>query len=360
MCCCAALRSAISVRSSARPSRFKSSLPQRLYELAILVTARQWTAQYEWQAHHRSALQAGPQRFDLRCHRGRAAADGHEKDEEAVYNFVSELLNTKQVSDATFNAAKSAFGERGVVDIIAVTGWYNIVSMMLNVDRYPVLDGTQPELKPLKRDQVITARPRKLVTVRTRFAARSRAAPSTAQGDPATGPGPARHTSRASRDRADALDRDDVGGDAHVDLVLDGCLQHRIERLAHLLLEPLVDVLLFPEISIAILHPLEVRRRHAAGVGEDVGDDEDAFVVQELVRVRCCRPVGAFRDDLGLDERRVVHGDLILERGGNQHVNVKTPESVVRQRFAAREAGHRLVVRGRVLEQFRDVEPFAL
>ena len=72
-----------------------------------------------------------------------------QKDEEAVYNFVFELLNTKKVSDATFAAAKNAFGERGVVDIIAVTGWYNVVSMLLNVDRYPVLEGTQPELKPL-------------------------------------------------------------------------------------------------------------------------------------------------------------------------------------------------------------------
>jgi 4-carboxymuconolactone decarboxylase len=130
-------------------TRFKSSLPQRLYELAILVTARHWTAQYEWQAHHRSALQAG-----LSAAICDAIAEGRrpasmQKDEEAVYNFVSELLNTKQVSDAAFAAAKNAFGEKGVVDIIAVTGWYSTVSMMLNVDQYPVLDGTQPELKPI-------------------------------------------------------------------------------------------------------------------------------------------------------------------------------------------------------------------
>ena len=50
----------------------------------------------------------------------------------------------------TFDAAKNAFGERGVVDLIAVTGWYNTVSMLLNVDRYPVAEGTRPELEPLK------------------------------------------------------------------------------------------------------------------------------------------------------------------------------------------------------------------
>jgi 4-carboxymuconolactone decarboxylase len=130
-------------------TRFKSSLPQRLYELAILVTARHWTAQYEWQAHHRSALQAGLSAAICDAIAAGRRPASMQKDEEALYNFVSELLNTKQVSDATFVAAKSAFGERGVVDIIAVTGWYSTVSMMLNVDQYPVLDGTQSELKPL-------------------------------------------------------------------------------------------------------------------------------------------------------------------------------------------------------------------
>jgi 4-carboxymuconolactone decarboxylase len=131
-------------------TRFKSSLPQKLYELAILVTARHWTSQYEWQAHHRGALQAGlsPAIADAIAEGRRPAV--MQKDEEAVYNFCSELLNTKQVSDATFAAAKNAFGERGVVDIIAVTAWYNTVSMLLNVDRYPVAEGTQPELKPLR------------------------------------------------------------------------------------------------------------------------------------------------------------------------------------------------------------------
>ena len=130
-------------------ARFKSSLPQRLYELAILVTARHWTAQYEWQAHHRSALQAGLSAAICDAIAAGRRPASMQKDEEAVYDFVSQLLNTKQVSDAAFTAAKGAFGEKGVVDIIAVTGWYSIVSMMLNVDQYPVNEGTQPELKPI-------------------------------------------------------------------------------------------------------------------------------------------------------------------------------------------------------------------
>ena len=131
-------------------TRFKTSIPPKLNELAIIITARYWTSQYEWQAHHRAALQAGlsPAIADAIA-QGQHPAE-MQKDEAAVYNFCSELLNTKQVSDAAFNTAKAAFGERGVVDLIGVMGWYHTVSMLLNTDRYPVPDGTQPELKPLK------------------------------------------------------------------------------------------------------------------------------------------------------------------------------------------------------------------
>jgi 4-carboxymuconolactone decarboxylase len=131
-------------------SRFSTAVPRRLWELAILVTARHWTAQFEWFAHHRSALQAGLS--PAICY---AIAEGRrppamKPDEEAVYDFSSELLATKQVGDATFKAAKDALGERGVVDLIGVMGWYGTVSMLLNVDRYPLPDGAQAELKPAR------------------------------------------------------------------------------------------------------------------------------------------------------------------------------------------------------------------
>jgi 4-carboxymuconolactone decarboxylase len=67
-----------------------------------------------------------------------------------VYNFGTELLNTKQVSDPVFKAAVDKFGERGVVDLVSVMGYYHLVSMLLNVDRYPLPPGTKPELLPLK------------------------------------------------------------------------------------------------------------------------------------------------------------------------------------------------------------------
>jgi 4-carboxymuconolactone decarboxylase len=72
-----------------------------------------------------------------------------QSDEEIIYNFTSELVNTKQVSDSAFRAAVDRFGERTVVDLIGTIGYYHFVSMLLNVDRYPMPEGTQPELKPL-------------------------------------------------------------------------------------------------------------------------------------------------------------------------------------------------------------------
>lgn len=129
--------------------RFHSSLPNKLNELAIIITARYWTAQFEWNAHKRAALAAGvsPAIVDAIATGKRPAQ--MQPDEEAVYNFGTELLRTKQVSDATFQAAKTAVGERGVVDMISVMGYYQLVSMLLNVDRYPLGEGVQPELKPL-------------------------------------------------------------------------------------------------------------------------------------------------------------------------------------------------------------------
>jgi 4-carboxymuconolactone decarboxylase len=130
-------------------TRFATTVPRKLNELAIIIVARHWTSQFEWQAHHRAALQAGVSPAIADAIATGRRPQGMQKDEEVVYNFCTELMSTKQVSDATFNAAKAALSERGVVDLIGVMGWYNTVSMLLNVDRYPLPDGTQPELKPL-------------------------------------------------------------------------------------------------------------------------------------------------------------------------------------------------------------------
>jgi 4-carboxymuconolactone decarboxylase len=131
-------------------TRFDTSIPHKLNELAILITARFWTSQYEWYAHHKYGLEAGlsPALIDAIAAGARPAAMA--SDEQAIYEFCRELLQTRQVSDATFAAVKEKFGERGVVDLIGVVGYYNIVSMALNVDRYPLPDGAKPELQAMK------------------------------------------------------------------------------------------------------------------------------------------------------------------------------------------------------------------
>jgi len=130
-------------------TRFNPTMPRKLNELAIIITGRYWTAQYEWIAHKRAALQAGLNPAIVDAIQNGSRPTGMATDEAAVYDFCTELLKTKQVSDATFAAAKAAVGEKGVVDLIGLMGWYQTVSMLLNVDRYPLPPGAQPELKSL-------------------------------------------------------------------------------------------------------------------------------------------------------------------------------------------------------------------
>jgi 4-carboxymuconolactone decarboxylase len=126
--------------------RYASSLPARLNEFAILVTARLWGAQLEWIAHHPLALKAGldPAVADDLARGKRPGA--MQDDEAAVYRFCTELHETKTVSDATFKAVADRFGERGVIDLIGVTGYYTMMAMVINVAREPLPGGVAPPL----------------------------------------------------------------------------------------------------------------------------------------------------------------------------------------------------------------------
>jgi len=129
--------------------RFKTSIPQRLNELAILITAREWSSQYEWYAHHILALKAGldPKIADDIAAGKRPA--NMKDDEAAVYDFCIQLHRAKKVDDANFQRVKALLGEQGVVDLIGVSGYYTAVSMTLNVAQVPVPDGKALPLKPL-------------------------------------------------------------------------------------------------------------------------------------------------------------------------------------------------------------------
>lgn len=129
--------------------RFNSSLPPALREMAIIMSARHWTTHYEWNAHKALALAEGLSPAIVAAiaagERPRALAPA----EAALYDFCSELLTTKEVGDATFAAAKAAFGEQGVAEIVFTLGYYGLVSMFLNVDEHPLPAGVQPELRDL-------------------------------------------------------------------------------------------------------------------------------------------------------------------------------------------------------------------
>jgi 4-carboxymuconolactone decarboxylase len=128
--------------------RYKSSLPEALKEFAILVTARYWSAQYEWHAHHSHAMAAGlDPRLAAELAQGRRPA-GMSDEEAAVHDFCKELHERKSVSDANYAKVVKHFGERGAVDLIGVIGYYTLVSMILNVDRVPIPGGAADPLPP--------------------------------------------------------------------------------------------------------------------------------------------------------------------------------------------------------------------
>ena len=130
--------------------RYNSSIPSRLNEFAILVTARQWDAQVEWIAHHPLALKAGlDPAVAAELALGKRPS-GMKDDEAIVYQFCKELHDTKTVSDSTFKAAVDKFGENGVIDLIGLTGYYTMLAMVLNVARQPLPAGTSPPLQALK------------------------------------------------------------------------------------------------------------------------------------------------------------------------------------------------------------------
>lgn len=129
--------------------RFSSSIPAKLNELAIIITGRHWTAQYEFYAHRRLALEAG-----LRAEIADAVAegrhpDGMDADETLVYDFATSLLKTGEIPDALYKRASDRFGERGVMDLTGACGYYSIVSMVLNVAQVPLPAGEKPPLRRL-------------------------------------------------------------------------------------------------------------------------------------------------------------------------------------------------------------------
>ena len=129
--------------------RYHSSLPTALNEFAILIAARFWTAQYEWFAHRKIALEAGldPKIADQLARGERPS--GLSPEQTAIYDFCTELHHDHAVSDKSFGAVVGKFGHRGAVDLIGVCGYYPMIAMVLNVAQIPLPAGAPPGLEPL-------------------------------------------------------------------------------------------------------------------------------------------------------------------------------------------------------------------
>jgi 4-carboxymuconolactone decarboxylase len=119
-----------------------SSVPPKLNELAILVVAKHWTAEYVWNAHHTAAVRFGLPAEVVEAIRVGKRPAAMEKDVEIIYDFATEFISKRALSDASVNAAKQVLGgDRGVVDLVGTMGLYQISSMMVALDKTPVGQG---------------------------------------------------------------------------------------------------------------------------------------------------------------------------------------------------------------------------
>src|SRR5580698_6381713 len=123
--------------------RFKTGVPPRLSEFAILCTAQHWKAQYEWFAHAPIAEKAGVKPEAIRDVQAGRMPKKAAKDEQAIYTFVKELYSTKRVSTGAYNRVKKILGEAGTVELVGILGYYAMVSMTLNTFQAPLPEGAK-------------------------------------------------------------------------------------------------------------------------------------------------------------------------------------------------------------------------
>jgi 4-carboxymuconolactone decarboxylase len=124
--------------------RYGTTLPPRLTEIAILVTGRACNSPFEWHAHRAEAEKAGIARAVVEALLGEDEPPGLAPDQAAVYRYAVELNRHNSVSDTTYAAALALFGERAVVELTALIGYYTMVAMTLNCHEIPLPEGVAP------------------------------------------------------------------------------------------------------------------------------------------------------------------------------------------------------------------------
>jgi 4-carboxymuconolactone decarboxylase len=121
--------------------RYGTSLPPRLSELAILTTGAFWQAGFEWHAHAPIALKAGVPAEAVEAIRLGKEPKFDREDEQAVYEFSRELWNKRRVSDAVYNRTAGLLGNNAVVELVAILGYYGLISMTINAFEVPLPQG---------------------------------------------------------------------------------------------------------------------------------------------------------------------------------------------------------------------------
>jgi 4-carboxymuconolactone decarboxylase len=129
--------------------RYRTSLPPRLSELAILVTARHWGSQLEWHAHVPPAREAGLAEDVIEAIRHKKRPGFANDDERAVYDYASELHARHTVRQPTYDRALGCLGTVGIVELTALIGYYTMVAMTLIAHEIPLPDGAAPSLPVL-------------------------------------------------------------------------------------------------------------------------------------------------------------------------------------------------------------------
>ena len=124
--------------------RYDCSVPQKLREMAILITARHWRSQYEWYAHETHARNAGLPDAVIEAIRHGERPDFTDPAEAEIYDFCTELYDTKRVSDATFARVEARHGKTGAVELAGLLGHYNLIAITLNMSETPVPGGARP------------------------------------------------------------------------------------------------------------------------------------------------------------------------------------------------------------------------
>lgn len=124
--------------------RYGTSLPARLSEIAILVTGRACQSPFEWYAHRLEGEKAGLEPAFLEALLAQTEPPGMSPQDAVVWRYAVELNRHKSVSDATYQAALASFGEKGVVELTALIGYYTMVAMTLNCHEIPLPEGVAP------------------------------------------------------------------------------------------------------------------------------------------------------------------------------------------------------------------------